>query len=164
MFNFECNYGEQLLGYVCYQLSQLGCCAATGITMVHQNQVGVLQSVLQNTTNVNFTVFPPCFMRFLHSTCPGVELMKYCPDGSIARTAAMTGSIFLKNTTGTGAPYTFPNMFNKGSVITLQGAITYALVTMNPSFQGPPYYMNYQYPFQIQIIDFTYYNGIGSYV
>jgi len=170
LFNFECNYynnaaiDAQVLGQVCGLLSQYGCCAATGITMVHQNQVGVIQSVLQNTTNVNFTVFPPCLMRYLHSSCPIVELMKYCPDGSIARTAAMTGSIFLKNTTGTGAPYTFPNMFNKGSVITLQGAITYALVTMNPSFQGPPYYMNYQYPFQIQIIDFTYYNGIGSHV
>lgn len=153
-----------LLGKVCGQLSLYGCCAATGITMVHQNQVGVIQSVLQNTTNVNFTVFPPCFMRSLHSSCPGVELMKYCPDGSIARTAAMTGSVFLKNTTGTGAPFTFPDMFNKGSVIKLQGAITKALVNLYPLFQGPPYYMNYMYPFQIQIIDFTYYNGTGSHV
>ena len=170
LFNFECNYynnaaiDAQVLYGVCGQLSQYGCCAATGITMVHQNQVGVIQSVLQNTTNVNFTVFPPCLMRYLHSSCPTVELMKYCPDGSIARTAAMTGSIFLMNTTGTGAPFTFPDMFNKGSVITLQGAITYALVNLYKPFMGPPYYMNDQYPFQIQIIDFTYYNGIDSHV
>lgn len=170
LFNFECNYfnnaaiDAQVLGQVCGMLSSYGCCAGTGITMVHQNQVGVIQSVLENTTAVNFTVFPPCLMRSLHSSCPTVELMKYCPDGSIARTAAMTGSIFLMNITGTGAPFTFPNMYDKGSVIELQGAITYALVYTNPSFAGPPYYMNSQYPFQIQIIDFTYYNGIVSHV
>ena len=166
LFNFECNYNNaaiddaQVLLLACQQLSQYGCCAATGITMVHQNQVGVLQSVLQNTTNVNFTVFPPCLMRSLHSNCPMVELMKYCPDGSIARTAAMTGSIFLMNITGTAAPFTFPDMYNKESVLKLQGAITYALVNTYGAFAGPPYYMNSDYPFQIQIIDFTYYNGI----
>lgn len=168
LFNFECNYynnaaiDAQVLLQACGLLSQYGCCAATGITMVHQNQVGVLQSVLQNTTNVNFTVFPPCLMRSLHSNCPTVELMKYCPDGSIARTAAMTGSIFLMNITGTTAPFTFPDMYNKESVLKLQGAITYALVNTYGAFAGPPYYMNSEYPFQIQIIDFTYYNGIVS--
>jgi len=82
--------------------------------------------------------------------------MKYCPDGSIARTAAMTGSIFLKNTT---AYFSFPNMYDKSSVVKLQAAITDALVNTYGAFAGPPYYMNYKYPFQIQIIDFTYFNG-----
>lgn len=157
--NSTINYGIQ--SGTCAELSKYGCCATTGITIVHQNQLAVLQSAMNTSTPPDFTVFPPCLMRFLHSSaCPGVQLMNYCSNGSIATTSAMTGSIFIANNDppeGEAPP--FPDVYNKSSTIQLQAVLTNALVNANPAFQGPPYYLNPQYPFQIQIIDYVYYDG-----
>lgn len=163
VMNFYCNYSKptpqqngQVMAGVCQKFLSFGCCAATGITMVQQNQVKALSGISDPT------IFPPCLLRFFQKGNCGVpanvNLQDYCPTGSIASTMVVTGTIFLPKL-GVPAPLVpFPNVYMKASVLTLQGAITKVLSSF-PGFSNWPYLFNPAIPLQVQIIDYTYYNG-----
>lgn len=174
VFDYYCNYyglnathynatiaKQNRLTFVkmCSLFSTLGCCTATSISMIQQNQIKAIASL---ATGASFTptIFPPCLLHYLNSHCSGVDLSYYCNNGSIANTTSLIGSIYIPYTSMSSKPaptYSFPNMYNESSVLVLQGVITAFLVAKGLSVA--PYYMSASTPFQVQIIDYTYYNS-----
>lgn len=136
---------------VCATLTPLGCCAATGITMVQQNPIGSLPAIASGGT-VNPVVFPACLYKYIEDACPAVDLTNYCTNGSIASNTVNRGTIFAPF----GAPG-LPNMYTKLGTLTLQTIIQRALTTYSASFATWPYL--FYTPLQIQIVDYTYYRN-----
>ncbi|KAJ1438160.1 hypothetical protein B484DRAFT_444794 [Ochromonadaceae sp. CCMP2298] len=163
LFDFTCQYtpsaaqNAQILAGVCGTLAPMGCCAATGITMVQQNQVKALSAAASGTP-LDPTLFPPCLLQYLQSDACPVILDDYCTEGSIATTASLTGTFVVPRVATPPPPgIPFPNMYSKTSVLYLQGALSKVLNTFG--FGVAPYFFSVAYPFKIQIIDFTYYSG-----
>lgn len=161
LLDFACDYG---LGYqtnllveaqVCMKLSTFGCCAATGITMVTQNPVGGLAAVAAGG-KPDPTIFPPCLLKYLNDVCPAVDLQLYCTNGSIANTAVISGVISMPKLTVPVQLKSFPNMYDKASVLTLQGVLTTGLAQV-PGFTQWPFLFNPVLPLTVQIMDYTYY-------
>mmetsp|Transcript_7954 Transcript_7954/g.13202 ORF Transcript_7954/g.13202 Transcript_7954/m.13202 type:complete len:507 (-) Transcript_7954:231-1751(-) len=163
IFDFTCNYlgvpaqNNFVMGQVCSKLAPFGCCAATGISMLFQNQIGGLAAA-GSGGSVDPKFFPPCLLQYLKDSCPQVALTEFCTNGSIATTSTVLGSVVIPRV-DSQAPgvYEFPNVYNKTSVLTLMGIISQVLVTYG--FGGSPYNFVKDTPFQVQITDYIYYNG-----
>lgn len=163
LMNFQCDYG---LGYqtnlfvdaqVCAKLSTFGCCAATGISMAAQNPIGGLSAVAAGGA-VDPTIFPPCLLKYLKDACPPVDLQLYCTNGSIANTVIITGVLFMPKQPVPPPLKSFPNMYDKTSVLTLQGVLSAGLASV-PGFTLWPFLFNAKSPLMIQMMDYTYYGG-----
>lgn len=165
IFNFYCNYGYPyannmaIMQSVCKKFSEMGCCAATGITMVQQNPVGALAATAAGVP-VDPTIFPPCLVKYFKDGNCGptgnVNMQDYCEDGSIASNTVVTGWMFMAKGTPTAGVLPFPNMYSKTSVLYMQGAITGVLAGIG--LTSWPYLFNKNMPLQVQIVDYTYYN------
>jgi hypothetical protein len=162
---FTCNYSYpyqtnmQILGAACQKFAGMGCCAATSITMFQQNPVSALSGTADPT------IFPPCMVRyFQRGNCGAtgnVDMQNYCINGSIASTTVFTGTLFMPKFPVPPPVLPFPNIYDKTSVMQLMGAITGALSqpTYFPGFTAWPYLFNVKSPLQVQIVDYTYYDG-----
>jgi len=158
LFDFTCTYASapypapQILAGVCGKLAPLGCCAATGLTMIQQNPISSIGALAAGGT-ANPTIFPPCLYRYLEDACPAVDLTNYCTNGSIASNTVIRGTIFSPI-----PPPNLQNMYNKNGTLQLQGIIMKALVGTNPALANWPYL--FTSPLQIQIVDYTYYSKL----
>jgi hypothetical protein len=158
IFNFYCDYTSDfnmnmmVLASLCQKFSLMGCCAATGLSMLQQNPIGSL-------SGGEPVVFPPCMYKYLYEACPTVDLKTFCSKGAIASTTTVTGTMFMPKYVAHPYPsLAFPNMYNKTAVLGMQGAVSGALA-ITPGFSDYPYLFNKLLPLQVQIVDFMYYGG-----
>lgn len=136
---------------VCQKTSALGCCFSNGIFSLTQAQLN------QN----NPVVVPPCLQHYLYTQCAAVDHMNFCFNGSVANTTTLLGQISVPYVPpGSGQKVNFPNMYDKNTVLQLQALVmTAGEFALGLGVQ--PYIFNALYPFQIQYINFEYYNGSG---
>lgn len=160
--NFECNYAgltdtwnqqlyssnAQVFQQFCANFGSLGCCAASGINLVQQNQL--------NFTNP--IIFPPCLLQYLNDGCSSVDLLDFCNNGSIANQTTLTGTFTIPKVTTGQLP--FPDVYDKTSVQQLQGVITNAFASLG--FGVQPYKFIPNYPYQVLIIGYDYLNASGN--
>ncbi len=166
IFNFQCNYTSGTTVFIpgtgtvpsnqyntlfksgiCSKLSVMGCCAATGLTMIQQNPVAGIPALAAGTTP-DPTIFPPCLYRYLSDACATVNLQNYCTNGSIASNTVNRGTVQVPYL----APNNIPNMYVKLGVLTIQAVIQFSLKDMG--FAVWPYL--FSNPLQIQIVDYVY--------
>lgn len=114
--NYNCTAGASMAGY-CTLFGSQKCCFA--------NQVAIIE---QTPTSPNNTVLlPPCVARYLNATCPQVSLSdSFCTNGTNSNTSILSGFVTINS----AAPV-LPNMYNKSSVLYLQGVIAEAVQTYN---------------------------------
>lgn len=167
IFNFKCNYtsgttvvipgvgpapsnvyNTNFKNGICQKLKPMGCCAATGLTMIQQNPISSLPALAAGTT-ADPTIFPPCLYRYLQDTptC-ALNLQNYCTNGSIASNTVNRGVVTVPYL----APNNIPNMYIKMGVLTVQAVIQFSLKDMG--YAVWPYL--FSNPLQIQIVDYAY--------
>ena len=168
IFNFLCNYTSGTTGYlpppgpgtvpsntynnafksgICSKLSAMGCCAATGLSMIQQNPVASIPAIAAGGTATP-VIFPPCLYRYLSDACPTVNLQNYCTNGSIASNTVYRGTVWVPFITAGN----IPSMYTSQGPLAVQTAVQKALAAMK--FDVWPYLFNT--PLQIQIVDYSY--------
>ena len=168
IFNFLCNYTSGTTGYlpppgpgtvpsnvynnafksgICSKLSAIGCCAATGLSMVQQNPVASIPAIAAGGAATP-VIFPPCLYRYLSDACPTVNLQNYCTNGSIASNTVNRGTVRVPYL----APNNIPNMYVSLGPLTVQTAIQKGLAALKLTVW--PYL--FTTPLQIQIVDYSY--------
>jgi hypothetical protein len=148
VFNPYCVYsGKQtasVLASLCSQFGKFGCCAATGFSILQYNQVGA--------KNGSFTILPPCLLNYFKTACSNISMNNFCNEGSISTLTGIQFSFQIsKGNTN------FPNVYNTKSLLNTQGIFSSILNQIGFGLQ--PYNFTKDYPFQVQIYGYTYYNG-----
>ncbi len=156
IFNEECNFfgaptdvyngfNDLALQYACGTFASFGCCGATGIALASENQLNVTK----------LTIFPPCLLNYLQFHCPGFNLNNMCSNGSIADQAVVQVSMTLNKTTQ-GILYI--NVYDTDAVLQGMGIIS-LLLQQGCHLGGEPYNFRVNYPFQVQLIGYIFYDG-----
>ena len=150
VFNPYCYYNGKptanVLASLCNQFGKFGCCAATGFSILQYNQVGA--------KNGSFTILPPCLLNYFKAACPAISMNNFCNEGSISTLTGIQFSFQIsKGNTN------FPNVYDTKSLLNTQGLLSLVLSKIPGNFGLQPYNFTKDYPFQVQIYGYTYYNG-----
>jgi hypothetical protein len=149
-------YDTNVKKQFCALFSATGCCTANILGMLQQSPVPPTQPKL----------LPPCFLSYLNGYCPGVNLTTFCRTGATADLSTFTATIQIPNcptcpTASGGQLKAFPNMYLQSSVLTLMGVVAAAFGSTNATFTIEPYKLSPSLPFNVEIIDFVYYDSAG---
>lgn len=129
---------------LCQKFSQFQCCAATSLDLIYGNQV--------NSTDLK--IFPPCLLSYFENQCPTLSLTNYCVNGSMA---SQTFTRLKFSIVKAEAGQLFPAVYNTNSLLYFNAALSTLFTKFN--FGVQPYNFNPNYPFQVKIYDFMYYNN-----
>ncbi len=85
-------------------------------------------------------------------------MQNYCQNGSIASVSTAVGQVTFPR--AVGGKFRFPSMYNKTDVSQLMGTIS-GILFKALAGDVEPWAFQPTYPFQVQILDFVYYNSTG---
>jgi hypothetical protein len=127
-----------------------GCCYA--------NQFIIAQQTPKGSSPENITILPPCVQRYNYMQCPQVSLSdNMCTYGANQNVTVIQGFVELKDkpTAGGKLGPGFPDVYDKVSVVNLQGAISTALSFAASGVIKLP-------AINVQITNYSYFNALGN--
>lgn len=111
-----------------------------------------MQIIFANQQTQPPKIWPPCLMQYFTEGCSTVNLRDYCNNGSMSTQSLFRGTFKLQSTY-----LHYINVYDLNSVVTAQTILTNVLSGLG---LGPePYNVYPPYPFAVQIIGYTYFDG-----
>ena len=146
--SYRASLVSAVMSGACSTISGWGCCYANQINMIAMAQV--------NETGLEF--FPPCLLRYLTLSCPALNPINFCSNGSNTNMSVVaTGTITLKSIPTVNK---LPNVYDitnynvvpsdGQSVLYLQGVIATAFTSAGIYTVDP---------LSVEILSYTYYNS-----
>jgi hypothetical protein len=103
-------------------------------------------------------IIPPCAQKYIAMQCPAVDVRTLCDKGAQDTVSTISGTITLLASTQT-VPPSLPNMYEVFSTLTLGGYLEAALTVTFDNLGYPSLGLNYLRPLQVEIYNYTYFNG-----